>query len=122
MSQSTTLILLPQTRYHNNGTSAPYDVTGEEVQAAGYYLGSQDLQTISFSFSEVTGTLEIEASLATTPASGDWFKIYEITANNVSNTNANLNSYTNLTGNFVYMRAKIKDFNNGVVEFVKVSY
>ena len=122
MSQSTTLILLPQTVYKNDGTADPYNVTGNTQPAAAYYLGNQDLQTLSFSFTEVTGNLVIEASLANPPADGDWFKVYEISANNQSNTNANLNSYTNISGNFVNMRAKIVDFNNGTVQFVKISY
>ena len=122
MSQSTTLILLPQTVYKNDGTSDPYNVTGNTQPAAAYYLGNQDLQTLSFSFTEVTGNLVIEATLANPPADGDWFKVYEISANNQANVNANLNSYTNITGNFVNMRAKIVDFNNGTVQFVKISY
>lgn len=122
MPQSTILILLPETTYHNDGTGQPYDVTGNAVQAAAYYLGNQDLQTISYSFTEVTGNLVIEASLAQAPEAGDWFKVYEISANNISNTNSNVNSYTNLSGNFVQMRAKIKDFEHGIVNFVKVSY
>ena len=122
MSQSTTLILLPQTVYKNDGTADPYNVTGNTQPAAAYYLGNQDLQTLSFSFTEVTGNLVIEASLANPSADSDWFKVYEISANNQSNTNANLNSYTNISGNFVNMRAKIVDFNNGTVQFVKISY
>jgi hypothetical protein len=122
MSQSTILQLLPQTVYKNDGTSQPYDVTGNAQPAAAYYLGNQDLQTLSFSFTEVTGNLVIEATLANPPADSDWFKVYEISANNQSNTNANLNSYTNISGNFVNMRAKIIDFNNGTVQFVKISY
>ena len=31
-------------------------------------------------------------------------------------------AYTNIDGNFVYMRAKVVDFNGGVVNFVKLSY
>jgi hypothetical protein len=122
MPQSTILILLPETQYNNNGTNQPYDVTGNTVQAAAYYLGNQDLQTVSYSFTEVTGNLVIEASLAQVPGDGDWFKVYEISANNSSNVNANVNSYTNVSGNFVQMRAKIKDFEHGIVNFVKVSY
>ena len=49
-------------------------------------------------------------------------KVWETTANNSANLNANTSAYTNITGNFTYMRAKIKDFNNGVVQFVKLSY
>ena len=122
MSQSTILQLLPQTVYKNDGTSQPYDVTGNAQPAAAYYLGNQDLQTLSFSFTEVTGNLVIEATLANPPADSDWFKVYEISANNQANVNANLNSYTNISGNFVNMRAKIVDFNNGTVQFVKISY
>ena len=122
MSQSTVLQLLPQTVYVNDGTNNPYDVTGNTVQAASYYLGGQDLQTLSLNFTEVTGNLVIEASLAHPPADGDWFKVYEISANNQANTNANLNSYQNITGNFVNMRAKIEDFAHGTVQYVKISY
>jgi len=122
MPQSTILILLPETRYDNNGTNQSYDVTGNSVQAAAYYLGNQDLQTVSFSFSEVTGNLVIEATLAQNPDDPDWFKVFEISANNQANSNANLNSYTNITGNYVKMRANIKDFQHGIVNFVKVSY
>jgi len=122
MSQSTILTLLPQTVYENDGTGAPYNVTGNAVQGASYYLGNQDLQTLTYSFSEVTGNLVIEAALSNPPADDDWFKVWETSANNASNVNSNLNSYTNLVGNFVYMRAKIEGFNNGVVQHVKVSY
>ena len=45
------------TVYKNDGTSQPYDVTGNAQPAAAYYLGNQDLQTLSFSFTEVTGNL-----------------------------------------------------------------
>ena len=123
MSQSTVLQLLQQTVYVNDGTNNPYDVTGNTVQAASYYLGGQDLQTLSLNFTEVTGNLVIEASLANPPsADGDWFKVYEISANNQANNNANLNSYQNITGNFVNMRAKIEDFAHGTVQYVKISY
>ena len=122
MSQSTILILLPQTVYNNDGTGSPYTVTGNSVQAAAYHLGNQDLQTVSYNFSEVTGNLVIEGTLASTPVDSDWFKVLEVSANNSANVNSNANSYTNVTGNFTYMRALLKDFNNGTVQNVKVSY
>ena len=67
MSQTSTLILLPQTTYDGGGTANVYTVTGNTQPAAAYYLGNQDLQTISYSFTNVTGNLEIEATLATDP-------------------------------------------------------
>ncbi len=122
MSQSTILTLLPQTPYNNYGTGNAYSVTGNSVHSAGYILGGQDLQTLTYNFSEVTGNLIIEGTLASTPADGDWFEVFHTTANNASNVNSNTNTYTNITGNFTYMRAKLEAFNNGVVQYVKISY
>ena len=117
MSQTTTLIMLPQTTYLNPGNGAPYTVTGNTQPAAAYYLGNRDLQTVNISLTQVTGNITIEATLATIPGDTDWFKVYELEA---SSSNAAV--YTNIEGNFVYLRAKIVDFNNGVLNFVKLSY
>jgi hypothetical protein len=128
MSQTTTLILLPQTTYTNSGNGAPYTVTGNSQPAAAYYLGNKGLQTVNINLSEVTGNIEIEASLATNPGSTDWFKVYELVANANAPANSaplvasNASIYTNINGNFVFLRAKVKDFNGGIVNFVKLSY
>lgn len=117
MSQVTTLILLPQTAYRNPGNGAPYTVTGNAQPAAAYYLGNQDLQTVNFNLSNVTGNIVIEATLAANSDNADWFKVYEFEA-----TASNTSAYTNIDGNFVYVRAKIDNFSQGTVNFVKVSY
>jgi hypothetical protein len=117
MSQVTTLVLLPQTVYQNPGNGAPYTVTGNSEPAAAYYLGNQDLQTVNFSLSNATGNIIIEATLASNSSNADWFKVYEFEA-----VASNAKAYTNIDGNFVYLRAKVEDFNQGVVNFVKVSY
>jgi hypothetical protein len=117
MSQTTTLILFPQTTYVNPGNGAPYTVTGNSQPAAAYYLGNRDLQTVAIKATALTGNIVIQASLATTPTNDDWFKVYELEAN-ASNTSI----YTNIEGNFVYIRAKIEDFSAGGVQYVKLSY
>ncbi len=128
MSQATTLILLPETSYVNPGNGAPYTVTGNSQPAAAYYLGNRDLQTVNTKLSNCTGNIVIEASLATTPTSSDWFKVYELEANANATSNSapqlasNASVYTNIQGNFVYMRAKVVDFRGGTVEHVKLSY
>jgi hypothetical protein len=128
MSQATTLILFPQTAYINPGNGAPYTVTGNSQPAAAYYLGNQDLQTVTYGLSNCTGNIVIEATLASTPSNSDWFRVYELEANaNAASNSApeiasNATAYTNIEGNFVYIRAKIEDFQGGVVNFVKVSY
>lgn len=128
MSQATTLILLPQTAYLNPGNGAPYTVTGNSQPAAAYYLGNQDLQTVTYSFTQCVGNLVIEATLAAQPSASDWFRVFELEANTNAPANtapqiaSNATGYTNIEGNFVYIRAKIEDFSNGGVNFVKVSY
>lgn len=128
MSQATTLILLPETTYVNPGNGAPYTVTGGTYPAAAYYLGNKDLQTVNLKVSNCVGNIVIEASLATTPTSNDWFKVYELEANANAVANSapqlasNASIYTNITGNFVFMRAKVEDFNAGTVQFIKLSY
>ena len=128
MSQTTTLILLPETAYVNPGTSSPYTVTGNGYPAAAYYLGNKDLQTVNMKVTNCTGNIVIEASLATTPTSNDWFKVHELVANANATPNtapqiaSNASVYTNINGNFVFMRAKIEAFQGGIVEFVKLSY
>lgn len=128
MSQTTTLIMLPETSYVNPGNGQPYTVTGNTQPAAAYYLGNKDLQTVAIKLSQVTGNIVIEASLATQPSNSDWFKVYELVANNNAPANSapqiasNASIYTNVEGNFVYLRAKIVDFDNGVVNYVKLSY
>lgn len=128
MSQATTLILLPETAYVNPGNGAPYTVTGTSNPAAAYYLGNRDLQTVAVKLTQVTGNIVIEASLATSPTNNDWFQVYmlEANANAAPNTAPELASnasiYTNIEGNFVYMRAKIEDFNAGILHYIKLSY
>lgn len=128
MSQTTTLILLSQTTYHNPGNGAPYTVTGNSQPAAAYYLGNQDLQTVNISLTNCTGNIVIEASLATDPTNNDWFDVYQLEANANATPNSapqiasNARMYTNIEGNFVYLRAKVEDFQGGVVNYVKLTY
>ena len=128
MSQTTTLIMLPQTAYANPGNGASYTVTGNSQPAAAYYLGNRDLQTVAIKLSSVTGNIVIDATLATSPTADDWFKVYELEANASAPSNtapqiaSNASVYTNIEGNFVYMRAKIVDFDSGVLNYVKLSY
>jgi len=128
MSQVTTLILLPQTAYVNPGNGAPYTVTGNTQPAAAYYLGNQDLQTLNLRLTDCTGNIVLEASLASSPNNDDWFKVYELEANANAPANSasyiasNASLYSNVEGNFVYLRAKIEDFQGGAVNYVKISY
>lgn len=128
MSQTTTLILLPQTTYINPGNGQPYTVTGNSQPAAAYYLGNKDLQTVNIKATQLTGNIVIEATLANPPQDNSWFKVYELEANANATPNSapqlasNASIYTNVEGNFVFLRAKVVNLNNGGVNFIKLSY
>lgn len=116
MAQTTVLQLLPQTPYRN-GTPT---VTGTKQPAAAYYLANSDLQTISWSTNNFTGTIVIQASLVTSPNENndnDWFDVYDVTYSSTS-----IVDYSNVKGNFVWVRAKITGFTQGVIQNIKVSY
>jgi len=117
MSQVTILELLPQTAYNGGGTANVYTVTGNAQPAAAYYLGNQNLQTVNMKLTDCTGNIVIEASLNSNSSNAEWFKVYEYEA-----VTSNVSTYTNIDGNFVYLRAKIVDFSNGIVNFIKLSY
>ena len=82
-------------------------------------MANRDLQTVNFNVSNIIGNIVIQATLAN-PATVDnqWFDVYEYDGS----ANPNANVYTNVTGNFVYMRAKVADFQQGIVGYIKLSY
>lgn len=112
MSQATTIILLPQTPF-----SAGPTILGDKQPAAAYYLGNKNLQTLSWSLSNVTAVIRIQATLTETPLTSDWFEVYNLTLANTTQT-----SYYNLAGNFVWIRAVVYSFTAGVIQNIKVSY
>lgn len=119
---------MPEVSYRNPGNGAPYTVTANSQPAAAYYLGNKDLQTVNIKLTEVTGNIIVQATLATTPTENDWFNVYRLEANANATPNSapqlasNASVYTNIEGNFVRMRAKVQGFNNGTVNFIKLSY
>lgn len=116
MAQATTLILLPQLSY--NAVSVVGNAfKGERTQAASFYLGNKDLQTVTWSLTGVSATVQIQATLAENPTENDWFVVYNLVASNLSQM-----SFANVQGNFVYLRASIQNFTTGVIQNIKVSY
>ena len=116
MAQATTLPLLSQLSY-NDGSVVGSAFTGQRQQAASFYLGNKDLQTVTWSLTGVSATIQIQATLAENPGNNDWFTVYNLVVSNSSQM-----SFTNVQGNFVYIRARIQNFTAGVIQNIKVSY
>jgi len=116
MAQATTLLLLPEVAYNSNSVVSGA-VTGDQQQAASYYMGNKDWQTVTWNLIGVTALISIQATLAENPTENDWFTVYNISCNTLTQL-----SYTNIQGNFVYMRAIVSGFNVGIIQHIKVSY
>lgn len=114
MSQPVTLILMGQTA----STGQNSLLVGEKFPASGYYMSKKDLQTFTWKFTNVTGTLSFQATLAENPTDDDWF----VAHGPIVATHSTENSYANVVGNFVWIRAVVTDFSSGTIQHIKASY
>ena len=121
--KTTTLQLLPTTTYGTpSGTydGSSTDFNGDPQKAADYYGGFGDLQTVAFYLSEFQGRIRIQATLIAEPvADTDWFQVEDYDGRSQANTE---NFSRNITGNFVWIRARVEDFEAGTISKVMLSY
>jgi hypothetical protein len=121
--RTTTVQLLPTTSYgtpSGNYDGSSLDWSGDIQQAANYYGGFGQLQTVAFYLLNFQGLIRIEATLDTTPvADSAWFKVYDF--DSIENPTTN-NFSTNITGNFTWIRATVIGFEAGTISKVMMSY
>ena len=121
--KTTTLQLLPTTTYgtpSGNYDGSSLDWSGENQQAADYYGGFGQLQTVAFYLLNFQGLIRIEATLESVPVSdADWFKVYDFDSITDPTTN---NFSTNITGNFTWIRSTVIGFEAGTITKVMMSY
>ena len=94
-------------------------LTTDKVKGDGYYKGGDGLHTVHYSITDFSGTVKLQASLATSPASADWFDIAGTTYTTSPDTDTDF--VANFTGNFVWLRA-IATYTNGRINSIKVNY
>lgn len=125
MAQATIAILVPQTSHVGNN---PLSIIGVKQQAASYYIAGKDLQTIIWNlgnniFSQnptyFVGEITIQASLVNNPGSFDWFNVYTVP---VAQTSTGQNGYYNLPGNYVWLRAVVRNWTGGPIQSISATY
>ena len=94
-------------------TNVSADTTGDKIQADGYYGYADGLHTVVMYTTGYTGLLSIQATLASTPVAADWFDLFEFNLTADSNTRG-----MTLSGNYVYLRAKVANRVAGSVDKV----
>jgi hypothetical protein len=121
--KTTTLQLLPTTTYgtpSGNYDGSSQDFSGSQQQAADYYGGFGDLQTIAFFLSGFQGRIRIQATLDSVPAlDQQWFPVSDFDSTGAPTTE---NFSRNITGNFTWIRARVEDFTAGSIEKIMMSY
>jgi hypothetical protein len=124
--------------YPNTATTALI-YSSERIKGDGYFGGSDGLHTVFWSVSDFIGTLEVQATLASEPVEADWVtvKLTEsgnnytidttglVTASGVETTRyptitTTSKSY-NFTGNFVWLRGRISEFTQGVMNGISIN-
>jgi len=121
--KTTTLQLLPTTTYgtpSGNYDGSSDEFAGDQQQAANYYGGFGGLQTVAFYLNAFQGRIDIQATLDSSPADDEaWFRISEFSSLDEATTN---NFSRNITGNFVWIRASVRDFEAGTISKIMLSY
>ena len=121
--KTTTLQLLPTTTFgtpSGNYDGSSQDFSGVDQQAANYYGGFGGLQTVAFFLNGFQGKIHIQATLDSAPTvDDDWFNVEEFDSSSSTTTD---NFSRNITGNFVWMRARVLDFEAGTITKLTLSY
>lgn len=121
--KTTTLQLLPTTTYgtpSGNYDGSSLDFSGDRQQAANYYGGFGDLQTVAFFLEAFEGRIRLQASLDTDPTQdSQWFEVYDY---DTASSQITASFAINIVGNFVWMRAHVTDFVAGSIQQLQMSY
>lgn len=109
-------ILIPSTTHAANLN--PDTITGEKFKGAGFYGMGCGLHTASYQVSSFTGSIKIQASLASDPQNEDWF---DVTGTDYLALNSTQVYITNFTGNFVWVRAVV-NYTAGTINQILVNF
>jgi len=74
---------------------------GDKYKGDGFYGRSDGLHTVQYSYTEFTGSIYVEATLATEPTDKDWFSVFTTTVEQ-----DDVSDIISFTGNYVWVRAR----------------
>lgn len=101
------------------GDSSSFTIS-DKVKADGYYGNADGLHTVSYiCSSDFVGTITMQGTLASNPASTDWFDIEGTSVGDGSSVVSS--TYKNFTGNFVWVRSKVS-VETGSITKIQLNY
>jgi hypothetical protein len=122
MTAYTTVTLLENVEYGQ--ASGNYDGSSllfysDPVPAANYYGGNGAIQTIFYRLQDVQARLTVQASLNNETEQAHWFDVH--TLSDDSTTHSGVYAF-NVTGNFVWLRARVELFEAGIIDSITANY
>ena len=124
MAATSTVTLITTTSYGSStgnydGSSATFN--SDKVKGDGYYGFADGVHTFQTRVTSLIGTIKIQGTLATDPASTDWVDLASVVTSDGST--ASTNSYlTNLTGNYTWVRIAVSEFTAGTINSVYLAH
>ena len=127
-----------QVDYPNTATTALI-YNSERIKGDGYFGSSDGLHTVFWSVAGFIGTIEVQATLASEPVEADWTTVTltapgnqyvvdatgAVTIAGVDSTRYTMettaNKSYNFTGNFVWLRGRISEFTQGVMNGISIN-
>jgi hypothetical protein len=100
----------------HSGDSTVETITGDIFKGDGYYGRSDGLHTVQYTYSGLTGTINIQGTLAIDPTDDDWFTVHTYTAE--QETASKIASFT---GNYVWIRAIIV-YTDGAINSIVLNH
>jgi len=124
MTATTTVTLLPTTTFgtatgNYDGSSSSFN--SDKVKGDGYYGFADGVHTIQTRVTGLIGTVKIQATLATDPASTDWVDISSVVTSDGSTTVTN-SYFTNFTGNYTWIRIAVSSFTAGTINNIYLAH
>lgn len=121
MASSSEIIISNQT---HDGDSSVQILTSDKFKGDGYYGRSDGFHTVQYNVSGFIGTIQIEATLAIEPTADDWFTVTgtahtSVGDNDINNTGGFV---YNFTGNYVWVRAVITNWTDGVIKNIFLNH
>jgi len=118
----TNITLLDSIEYgtpSGNYDGSSLDFTSDPAEAAGYYRGQGNIQTLLISVTDFVGIIRVQATLGDDPLAAAWFLLEEFG----DGSSAITTQYPiNQIGNFSWMRVEVVDFTAGTINYVTLTY
>ena len=117
-----TVTLIPSTTFGSavgNYDGSSLSFASDKHIGDGYYGYADGVHTVAVFPTNLEATIQMQATLATDPAETDWFDVSNAVLGDDSTAQSTATTFT-FTGNFVWIRANVTNFEAGTI--TKVQY